>query len=165
MHMSLHRKFNTMTKHIDQSMSSWIADVQQAMFHLNKVRYTATDEDKILVLTQGLPPSYDPFIISLDATIAASGSKDDPSVSLEVVKSHLLNEESCQRATQPATTTTDVTLAVTPVTQRPCCLLKQITCFHCGEKGHYQINCPKWKVEEKKGTATATFKEEEEETW
>ena len=94
--MSLRRKFNTMTKRADQSMSSWIADVQQAAFHLNEVRYTATDEDKILVLTQGLPPSYDPLIISLDAAIAASGSKDDPSVSLEVVKSCLLNEESCQ---------------------------------------------------------------------
>ena len=63
-------------------MSNWIADIQQAVFRLNKVGYTATDEDKILVLTQGLPPSYDPFIISLDAAIAASGSKDDPSVSL-----------------------------------------------------------------------------------
>ena len=98
-HMSLCQKFNMMTKRADQSMSSWIADVQQAAFCLNKVRYTAMDEDKVLVLTQGLPPSYDPFIISLDAAIAASGSKDDPSVSLEVVKSCLLNEESCQRAT------------------------------------------------------------------
>ena len=103
-HMSLCRKFDTMTKCADQLMSSWIVDVQQATFRLNEVGYTATDEDKILVLTQGLPPSYDPFIISLDATIAASGSKDDPSVSLEVVKSRLLNEESCQRAAQPVTT-------------------------------------------------------------
>ena len=78
MHMSLRQKFNTMTKHADQSMSSWIADVQQAAFRLNEVGYTATDEDKILVLTQGLPPSYDPLIISLDTAIAASGSKDDP---------------------------------------------------------------------------------------
>ena len=85
-----------MTKRTDQLMSSWIADVQQAAFRLNKVGYTATDEDKILVLTQGLPPSYNPLIISLDAAIAASGSKDDPSVSLEVVKLRLLNEESCQ---------------------------------------------------------------------
>ena len=80
--MSLRRKFNTMTKRTDQLMSNWIADVQQAAFRLNKVGYTATDEDKILVLTQGLPLSYDPFIISLNAAIAASGSKDDPSVSL-----------------------------------------------------------------------------------
>ena len=94
--MSLRQKFNTMTKRTDQSMSSWIVDVQQAAFHLNEVGYTAMDEDKILVLTQGLPPSYDPFIISLDAAIAASGSKDDPSISLEVVKSRLLNEKSHQ---------------------------------------------------------------------
>ena len=80
--MSLRQKFNMMTMRTDQLMSNWIADVQQAAFRLNKVGYTATDEDKILVLTQGLPLSYDPFIISLNATIAASGSKDDPSISL-----------------------------------------------------------------------------------
>ena len=162
-HMSLRRKFNMMTKRADQSMSSWIADVQQAAFRQNEVGYTATDEDKILVLTQGLPLSYNPLIISLDAAIAASGSKDDPSVSLEVVKSRLLNEESRQRAAQPVTTP-GVTLAVTPVTQKTRRPLEQITCFHCGEKGHYQINCLKQKAEEKKGTAAVIF-EEKEEAW
>ena len=57
-----------------------------------------------------------------------------------------------------------VTLAVTPVTQKTHCPLEQITCFHCGEKGHYQINCLKWKAEEKKGTAAVVF-EEKEEAW
>ena len=151
-----------MTKHADQSMSRWIADVQAA-FCLNEVGYTAMDEDKILVLTQGLPLSYNPFIISLDTAIAASGSKDDPSVSLEVVKSHLLNEESRQQAVQPVTTP-GIALAVTPITQKTHCPLEQITCFHCGEKGHYQINCPKRKAEEKKGTAAVVF-EEKEEAW
>ncbi|KAI6004608.1 hypothetical protein EDD15DRAFT_2120765, partial [Pisolithus albus] len=96
MRMTLRRRFNTMTKRADQSMSSWIADVQQATFCLQEVGYDATDEDKILVLTQGLPPSYDPLIISLDAAIAANSTDADPSVSLEVVKACLLNEESCQ---------------------------------------------------------------------
>ena len=150
-----------MTKRADQLMSSWIANIQQAVFRLNEFRYTAMDEDKILVLTKGLPPSYDPFIISLNATIAASGSKDDPSVSLEVVKSCLLNEESRQQAAQPVTAP-GVTLAVTPAAQKMRRPLEQITCFHCREKGHYQINCPKWKAEEKKGTATVVFKEKEE---
>ncbi|KIM61149.1 hypothetical protein SCLCIDRAFT_26123 [Scleroderma citrinum Foug A] len=145
------------------ALRRWIVDVQQAVFCLNEVRYTAMDEDKILVLTQGLPPSYDPFIISLNAAIAASGSKDDPSISLEIVKSHLLIEESHQQAAQPVTTP-GVALAVTPATQKMCCPLEQITCFHCGEKGHYQINCLKQKAEEKKGTATIVF-EEKEEVW
>ena len=80
-----------MTKRADQSMSSWIADVQQATFHLKEVGYTATDEDKILVLTQGLPLSYDPFIISLDAAIATNTSSNDSdsSIPIEVVKAHL----------------------------------------------------------------------------
>ena len=61
-------------------------------------------------------------------------------------------------------TTPGVALAVTPVTQKMCHPLEQITCFHCGEKGHYQINCLKWKAEEKKGTAAIIF-EEKEEAW
>ena len=60
----------------------------------------------------------------------------------------LLNEESCQRATQ-LVTTPGIALAVTPATQKTHRPLEQITCFHCGEKGHYQINCPKQKAEEK----------------
>jgi len=153
-----------MTKCADQSMGSWIADVQQAAFHLKEVGYIATDEDKILVLTQGLPPSYDPFIISLNAAIAnGTTTADNPSISLEVVKACLLNEESRQRATHPVTSPDSVTLAVTTIASKLRRPLKQITCFHCGEKGHYQINCPKRKVEEK-GTAAAIF-EEEEQSW
>ena len=163
--MTLHRRFNTMTKHADQSMSSWIADVQQAVFHLKEVGYTATDEDKILVLTQGLPLSYDPFIISLNAAIAANTSSNDSnsSIPIEVVKAHLINEESRQRATQ-SVTTPDVTLAVTTAAPKPRCPLEQITCFHCGEKGHYQINCQKRKANETKGSAAAVA-EEEEQAW
>ena len=161
--MTLRQRFNTMTKDADQSMNSWIADVQQAAFHLKEVGYTATDEDKILVLTQGLPPSYDPFIISLDATIVANTSSNDldSSIPIEVVKAHLINEESCQHAAQ-LVTTPDVALAVTTATPKPRRPLKQITCFHCGEKGHYQINCQKRKASETKGSATA---EEEEQAW
>ena len=163
--MTLHRRFNMMTKRADQSMSSWIADVQQAAFCLKEVRYTATDEDKILVLTQGLPPLYDPFIISLDAAIAANTSSDDSdlSIPIEVVKARLINEESRQRAAQ-SVTTPDVALAVTtaaPKLRRP---LEQITCFHCGEKGHYQINCQKRKADETKSSAAAVA-EEEEQAW
>ena len=161
--MTFRRRFNTMMKRADQSMGSWIADVQQATFRLKEVGYIATDEDKILVLTQGLPPSYDPFIISLDAAIANGNTADNASISLEVVKARLLNEESRQRAAHLVTSPDSVALAVTTIGSKPCHPLEQITCFHCGEKGHYQINCPKWKVEEK-GTAAAIF-EEAEQSW
>jgi len=161
--MTFCRRFNMMTKRADQSMGSWIADVQQATFRLKEVGYIATDEDKILVLTQGLPPSYDPFIISLDAAIANGNTADNASISLEVVKARLLNEESRQRAAHLVTSPDSVALAVTTIGSKPCHPLEQITCFHCGEKGHYQINCPKWKVEEK-GTAAAIF-EEAEQSW
>ena len=117
----------------------------------------------ILVLTQDLPLSYDPFIISLNAAIAANTSSNDldSSIPIEVIKAHLINEESRQRAAQ-SITTPDVALAVTTVALKPCHPLEQITCFHCGEKGHYQINCQKWKANETKGSAAAVAKEEEQ---
>ena len=163
--MTLRRRFNTMTKRADQSMSSWIADVQQAAFRLKEVGYTTTDKDKILVLTQGLPPSYDPFIISLDAAIAANTSSDDSdsSIPIEVIKARLINEESRQRTAQ-SVTTPNVALAVTTAALKTHHPLEQITCFHCGEKGHYQINCQKWKASEIKGSAAAVA-EEEEQAW
>jgi len=64
--MTFHQRFNTMTKHADQSMGSWIADAQQAVFCLKEVRYIAMDEDKILVLTQGSPH---PMIHSLSPSM------------------------------------------------------------------------------------------------
>ena len=99
---------------------------------------------------------YDPFIISLDAAIAANTSFDDSdlSIPIEVIKAHLINEEFHQCAAQ-SVTTPDVALAVTTATPKLCRPLEQITCFHCEEKGHYQINCQKWKANETKGSAAA----------
>ncbi|KAI0787682.1 hypothetical protein C8Q74DRAFT_1409132 [Fomes fomentarius] len=88
------RAFWRMAKHTDQSMSAWIADVRHAAFNLENISATITDEDVILVLTNGLPTSYSQLIVTLDAT--------PPSVALtvETVIKRLLNEESRQ-STEP----------------------------------------------------------------
>jgi hypothetical protein len=127
--LSLRRRFITMKKGDTQSIQSWVADVRRVAFQLSEIDVTVPDEDIILVLTAGLPPSYDSFIISLDAV-----SPD--SLTLDFVVSRLLNEEARQGipATDPHSVALAATRAKTP--------LAQITCFKCQKKGHYQSNCP-----------------------
>ena len=67
-------------------MQNWVAIVRHTSFHLTKIEVEVSDEDFILVLTQGLPTTYKTFVVSLDAM--------DPSLlNSEHVISHLLNKE------------------------------------------------------------------------
>ena len=127
--LSLRRCFITMKKGDTQSIQSWVADVRRVAFQLSEIDVTVPDEDVILVLTAGLPSSYESFIISLDAVSPSS-------LTLDFVVSRLLNEEARQGI--PATNSSSSAMVATR-TKTP---LAQITCFKCGKKGHYQSNCP-----------------------
>ena len=92
------------------------------------------DEDFILALTNGLLPHYKNLVLALDST---------PSdlFSVNYVIGHLRTEESCQCTAVASefggTDSLDQVLAT---------MLKwtgtaHITCFSCGQKGHYQANC------------------------
>jgi len=125
-------------------MSRWIADVRRAAFLLEEVGGTVTNDDMILVLTNGLPRSYDTVIGSLDSI-----STDD--LTLDAVVNRLLNEESRQttrtpaRAERPTNTNTDpnnIAFAAN-ADRKPRTPLHLITCYACGEKGHYQADCKK----------------------
>ena len=60
--------------------------VRHTAFRLTQIGVEVSDKDFILVLTQGLPATYETFVVSLDAT--------DPSLlTSEHVISRLLNEE------------------------------------------------------------------------
>jgi len=66
--LALHRKFLTAKKSDDQSMQSWIGQIRSQAFTIEKITGTeVSDQDKILALTMGLPPSYDPVIINFNA--------------------------------------------------------------------------------------------------
>lgn len=127
--LSLRRRFIGMKKGDAQSIQSWVADVRCIAFQLSEIDSTVPDEDVILVLTAGLPPSYESFIISLD-TVSPNA------LTLDLVISRLLNEEARQDI--PTTDSRSVALAATRM-KTP---LTQITCFKCQKKGHYQSTCP-----------------------
>ena len=118
-----------MKKKDTQSIQSWVADVRRVAFQLSEIDVTVPDEDIILVLTADLPPSYESFIISLNAVSPSS-------LRLDFIISRLFNEEACQGI--PTTDSAPVALAAT----RTKTLLSQITCFKCQKKGHYQSHCP-----------------------
>jgi hypothetical protein len=66
--MGLKRKLWKMKMKDDQRMASWIADVKGVVFQLSQIGVTLPDEDTILSLTNGLPPSYGPLVLTLDST-------------------------------------------------------------------------------------------------
>lgn len=138
--LALCRKFYAMK--MSGSMQAWISEVASAAFRLEAAGVSVTDKDQILVLMNGLPPSYDSFAVSLDVT-----SPSELTLNHTVIR--LINEYERQAVSKPTpkfATPKDPGLAAAvlrsempPRARRP---IAKITCFKCGNKGHYQANCP-----------------------
>lgn len=147
--MARRRAFFKMEKSSDTPISRWIADVRRAAFMLEEIGASMDDEDIIIVLANGLPNSYEHFVITLDSTPPAD-------LTLNYVITRLLNEEARQLQTVPTVPTSAAddasALAAAAARQssysrtsldspRPRTPLERITCFRCGQKGHYQGAC------------------------
>src|SRR5258708_21627015 len=117
-----------------QRMASWISDVKGIVFQLSQIGVAVPDEDIILALTNGLPAPYNYFILTLDSTPSEVSN-------LNYIIGCLRTEETCQHAKSGSPDMTDHALAVTRDRLRRLGLA-HITWFACGNKGHYQVNCP-----------------------
>ncbi len=145
--LALRRTFLTMKMKPDQPMSQWIADVRSLSFRLRAIGVTVEEEDMILVMTMGLPRTYDTFTVALDSTPADQ-------LTLDSVITRLLNEESRAEHARPADDVDEKPSIETaayvsrakrsdrPQSRTGAPNLSHITCFNCGKKGHYQANCP-----------------------
>lgn len=134
--IALRRRFHRLRLERAETMSAYIARVRHLAFLLQEANVTVTDEDLILGITSGLPHAYDSFLISLDAT-------SDDEYKPDLVISRLVNEYQRQHSfthvPKPTTNSLDVDEAMAVTAARS--NLAHITCFRCGNKGHYQANC------------------------
>ena len=101
-----------------------------------------TNQDKILAITMGLPPSYNNVIINFD-------SMSPDTLTLDLVITRLLNEE-VRQITQPLLTSVKQEDSDEAMTAS-CAKLPatEIRCHFCNGKGHYKSDCPERKAWEK----------------
>lgn len=153
--LTLRRRFWRLQKP-DGPMQNFVAETRRLANQLADIGVTVYDEDIILVLTGGLPPAYENFVISLDATPTAH-------LTLDYVITRLLNEETRQIGHITIIPKSDTAfIAYTP---RPPRNLLHITCFNCGKKGHFQSNCPEPRKETTVIAATAFTDTELDMAW
>ena len=92
--LSLPRKFLAAKKSDSQTMQAWIGQIQGLAFRMKHAKIDVTDQDMILAITMGLPPSFDNVIINFD-------SMSPETLTLNRVITRLLNEEVCQITSAP----------------------------------------------------------------
>jgi len=66
--IALRHHFHRLCLERSETMPAYIARVCHTAFLLEEASVIVTDDDIILAVTSGLPHSYDPFLISLNAT-------------------------------------------------------------------------------------------------
>jgi hypothetical protein len=86
----MRRQWLQLVKSDDMKMKSWISVVETYAQRLTAAGVTVTDEDKIVVLVNGLSASYESLVVSLD-------SVDADKLTLDYVKQRLLNESVRQK--------------------------------------------------------------------
>jgi gag-polypeptide of LTR copia-type/Domain of unknown function (DUF4219)/Zinc knuckle len=149
--LSLRRRFWRLQLRENDSMQFFISSARRLATQLTEIGFNVDDEDLILVLTGGLPPSYENFVVTLDAT--------PPSLlTLDYVITRLLNEETRQNGNTSRAEPENIAMAVMPARRKPRDI-SQITCFNCAEKGHYQSNCPKPKKSQKPETVAIAIED------
>ena len=114
-------------------MASWISDVKGVIFQLSQIGVNVPNEDIVLVLTNGLPPSYQNFVLMLNSAPSETFNLDYVIVCLQTKETH-------QHTKSRSQAMADHALAITHDWLRQ--PLTSITCFGCGNMGHYQVNCP-----------------------
>nr|VWO94189.1 Uncharacterized protein [Ganoderma boninense] len=153
------RCFLTAKKKKDQMVQVWIGQILSMAFCMEETGLTVSDQDIILALTLGLPPSFNQVIVALNSTPTEN-------LKLDVVITRLLNDEVRQTSTlQPSPSTPrDVGQAAAVISSEkpkaPVDRMK-VMCFFCDKVGHYKLECPEkaaWesaKVQASANTAVA----------
>ena|SRR6202789_1554679 len=116
-------------------MEGWIGEVRGLANRLKAIDVDVSDEDTIVILTAGLPPSYTPIVISFDAL-------ENSKLTLDFVITRLLNEEGRQATPSfpPVDIKTEDPNVNTALNVSK--FRSDVQCFYCLLKGHYSSVCP-----------------------
>ena len=135
-------------------MQAWIRQIQGLAFCMEHAKIAVTDQDKILAITMGLPPSFDNVINNFN-------SMSPETLTFDLVITCLLNEEVQQITATPLVKEDDqikMELDEAMAVSHAKAIL-EVLCFFCDAKGHYKSDCPERKAWEKsklkKTTGTA----------
>ncbi|EJD35069.1 hypothetical protein AURDEDRAFT_43904, partial [Auricularia subglabra TFB-10046 SS5] len=79
---------------VSLNMHTWITAVQEVVQHIRDLDGEVSDEDIIVVLTESLPDSYQPLIVTFD-------SLPDDNLTVDYVIGRLIKEESRQDRDTP----------------------------------------------------------------
>lgn len=136
------QRFFSMAMTPNQTIASWVGQVRHAAFILGRADYDVPELDMILALTQGLPPSYAPFLVTLDTT-------PHEQLKFEDVITHLLNEETRQtcalavKSEPEDEVISNEALAAWPAHRgAPTRRQGPLVCHRCGGIGHMRAVCP-----------------------
>jgi hypothetical protein len=134
--IALRREFTRMRKGPEVPMSKWITSVCNIAQQIKGLKGHVSDEQVIVVLTSSLPDSYAPLVTQLDMM-------EESAQMLSHVITCLIGEERRQNREKDRTDDPIALLAKGRRRDR-----SGITCFRCGEKGHFRSGCPKEKGRE-----------------
>ena len=134
--MALLCELTNMKKDPDVSMSKWITSVRDVVRQIKDLKGEVPDEHITVILTNSLPESYAPLLIHLDAM-------EESARTLSYVITRLIGEERRQIGDKGDKDNGNDPIALSARGKRRD--RSEITCFGCGEKGHYRNECPKEK--------------------
>lgn len=126
--LSLRRRFFRMTMRETESIMTWVSRVRAAAHELASTPCPVPDIDIILVITDGLPPTFATVVSALDNL-----PLPELIVSNVIIR---INGRAAQLEREAAKNSEHDTTALIA------CANRDVTCYRCGGRGHMSKVCP-----------------------